>query len=104
MPNYKLDDHEEMDKTVKLKKDTLKLHKFETGLLTCLKSYLGKLSKSVRAAASIKDPENHIYNSGQYSLKCLCELFIAHPNFNFTNHVVQVCKLFLNLFDLLMFI
>jgi hypothetical protein len=75
---------------VKLKKDTLKLHKFETGLLNCAKSYLVKLSKSVRAAASIKDPTNHAYSSGKYSLQCLCQLFIAHPNFNFSNHIVQV--------------
>jgi hypothetical protein len=29
-----------MDKDVKLKKDTLKLHKFETGLVSSVKNYL----------------------------------------------------------------
>ena len=86
-------EHEEIDKTVKLKKDTLKLHKFETGLLSCVKSYLVKLSKTVRAAASIRDAASQVYLSGLYSLQCLCQLFVAHPNFNFTNHVVQVSHL-----------
>ena len=41
IPNYKISDHETADKTVKLKKDTLKLHKYETSLLQCVKRFLG---------------------------------------------------------------
>lgn len=38
LPNYKIAEHD--DKSVKLKKDTLKLHKYETDLLNIVKNYL----------------------------------------------------------------
>jgi hypothetical protein len=57
---------------VKLKKDTIKLHKLKTGFLNCAKSYLVNLSNSIRAATSIKEPTHHAYSSGKYSLQCIC--------------------------------
>lgn len=39
LPNYKIAEHDDK-KSVKLKKDTLKLNKYESGLLTIVKSYL----------------------------------------------------------------
>ena len=45
IPNYKIADHETQDKAVKLKKDTLKLHKYETALLNCVKRFLVKCER-----------------------------------------------------------
>ena len=47
IPNYKIGDHETQDKSVKLKKDTLKLHKHETALLNCVKRFLVKCERIV---------------------------------------------------------
>ena len=47
IPNYKIADHETQDKTVKLKKDTLKLHRYETALLGCIKRFLVKCERIV---------------------------------------------------------
>jgi hypothetical protein len=48
----------------------------------------------VRAASGVRDPSNPAYIAGKYSLQCLCQLFVAHPNFNLTGHVVQVTDFF----------
>ena len=47
IPNYKIGDHETQDKSVKLKKDTLKLHRFESALLACVKRFLVKCERIV---------------------------------------------------------
>ena len=47
IPNYKIADHETQDKSVKLKKDTLKLHRYETALLQCIKRFLVKCERIV---------------------------------------------------------
>ena len=45
IPNYKIADHETQDKNVKLRKDTLKLHRYETALLNCVKRFLVKCER-----------------------------------------------------------
>jgi hypothetical protein len=46
-PGYRILHPELQGGTEKLKKDTLRLHKYETALLRCYKTYLLKLEKLV---------------------------------------------------------
>ncbi|XP_044738304.1 nucleolar complex protein 3 homolog [Chrysoperla carnea] len=98
LPSYAI--REQDTKEVKLKKDTLKLMKFETQLLQSYKTYLQKLEKlsniltpkkgntTKRAIQEIKLAETAIL--------CMCELLMTHPYFNYSQNIVQVIVPFLN--------
>ena len=87
IPNYKILDHEEQDKSVKLKKDTLKLHKYETALLNCVKRFLVKCERIV------SEDKN---NLAPHAMHCMTELLISHPEFNFTENIIQFSVPYLN--------
>ena len=87
LPNYKILDHEESDSTVKLKKETLKLHKYETSLLNCVKRYLVKLERIVSEKDNLQAP---------HALKCMLEILLHKPEFNFMENIVQFCVPYLN--------
>ena len=82
IPNYKIADHETQDKTVKLKKDTLKLHRFETALLNCVKRYLVKCERIVSEGERSTSLAPH-------ALRCMLDLLVAHPEFNYTENIIQ---------------
>ena len=88
IPSYKIADHEENDKNVKLKKDTLKLHKYETALLGCVKRFLVKCERIVS--------ENKKSTLAPHALSCMMNLLVAHPEFNFTENVIQFTVPYLN--------
>jgi len=88
IPNYKIGDHETQDKSVKLKKDTLKLHRFESALLACVKRFLVKCERIVS--------EDKKSSLAPHAMTCLMELLIAHPQFNFTENIIQFSVAYLN--------
>jgi nucleolar complex protein 3 len=92
IPNYKIADHESTDKTVKLKKDTLKLHRYETALLNCVKRFLVKCERIVSEAS--KHGKN--LNLAPHSLRCMTELLVAHPDFNLAENIIQFSVPYLN--------
>ena len=87
IPNYKIAEHEN-DKNVKLKKETLKLHRFESALLNCVKRFLVKCERIVS--------EDKKSTLAPHALKCLMELLISNPEFNFTENIIQFTVPYLN--------
>lgn len=78
----------------KLKKDTLKLHKYESGLLKCYKGFLLKLEKRINMfKKSGTDKKSALeIKQAEFFLSCMCELLVAHPHFNFANNILHaVC-------------
>lgn len=97
IPGYRIRDHAEKDPDTKLKKVTKELREFEEGLLRNYKSYLQHLE----AATQVLSPKRKTSGSakktlltrcseklGEVAIKCLCELLITHPHFNFRNNII----------------
>ncbi|XP_055707209.1 nucleolar complex protein 3 homolog [Phlebotomus papatasi] len=92
IPEYKLG-HVETE-TVKLKKDTLIRVTFENVLLQQYKKYLQILEKITMTLSKKKPagqgPVTAVQISlGEVATNCLCELVLAHPNFNFSPNIGQ---------------
>ena len=88
IPSYKIADHETQDKTVKLKKDTLKLHKYESALLQCVKRFLVKCERIVS--------ENKTSPLAPHAFQCMVNLLVTHPEFNYTENIIQFAVPYLN--------
>merc|ERR1712142_204427 len=87
-PGYKIS-HQEMKEGEKLKKETLKLVKFETSLLKCYKNYLLKLEKLVNLIKSREVLDTARQGQANFFLSCMCQLLTAHPHFNFANNILH---------------
>merc|ERR1712025_437106 len=87
-PGYKIS-HQELKEGEKLKKDTLKLVKFETSLLKCYKNYLLKLEKLVNLIKSREVLDTARQGQANFFLSCMCQLLTAHPHFNFANNILH---------------
>ena len=92
--SYQIADHDSQDKNVKLKKDTLKLHKFETALLGCVKRYLVKCERIV--SESKNEQKNNKVSLAPHALRCMTELLVAHPEFNYSENMIQFVVPYLN--------
>ena len=107
IPNYKIIDASSgLEKDAKLKKDTIKLQKYENAILSSTKNYLIKLERIV--ANSRKNEKKSMYagkqsiflNSQRYAISCTSELLKSHPYFNFmSDNVVNFLVPFLNATD-----
>jgi len=87
-PGYKIS-HQELKEGEKLKKETLKLVKFETSLLKCYKNYLLKLEKLVNLIKSREVLDTARQGQANFFLSCMCQLLTAHPHFNFANNILH---------------
>jgi len=87
-PGYKIS-HQEMKEGEKMKKDTLKLVKFETALLKCYKNYLLKLEKLVNLIKSREVLDTAKQGQANFFLSCMCQLLTAHPHFNFATNILH---------------
>lgn len=81
--------------SAKVKKTTLERATFENSLLTHYKKYLQKLEKissliSKRKGDVREDVGKDSYKLGKVAVSCMCELLIAHPNFNFGQNIAQL--------------
>ena len=66
------------------KKETLRLRKYETAILNCSKSYLMKLEKVIKRTRITNNPV------GAHALACLCDLLVAHPQFNYAPNIIKL--------------
>ncbi|OWR45940.1 Nucleolar complex protein 3, partial [Danaus plexippus plexippus] len=91
LPEYKLRHQDYSD--VKLKKDTLSLYKYEKELLEFYKRYLQRLEKAASVLRPKKgDKRKHDdprVSLGLLSIKCMCTLLVARPNFNYATNIAQ---------------
>ena len=87
-PGYKIT-HQEARTNEKLKKDTLKLQKFESSLLKCYKNFLLKLEKLVNQIKGREVLDGPRAAQAQFFLSCMCSLLTAHPHFNFSTNILH---------------
>lgn len=107
IPNYKIiDTSAGHEKDLKLKKDTMRLQKYENAILTCTKNYLIKLERIVSNSRKngnkkmYKGKQNLLINSQRYAISCTSELLKSHPYFNYMgDNVVNFLIPFLNAND-----
>lgn len=94
-PGYKIH-HPELRPNEKLKKDTLKLQRYETTLLRCYKSYLLKLEKEINVLKSKGSKNANTTKQAGFYLDCMCKLLVAHPHFNFAQNILHAITPLLN--------
>ncbi|XP_034251483.1 nucleolar complex protein 3 homolog [Thrips palmi] len=98
LPSYYIR-HIEIEK-VQLKKVTIALRKFEQDLLAAYKKYLTKLealsSCLIRKKGDTRKSSEQEIQLGVVSVKCMAELLVAHPYFNFSNNLAYFLVTFLD--------
>lgn len=98
LPDYPI--REQDTKETKMKKDTLKLVRYEEKMLQVYKGYLQRLEKIVmiltpkKGNTTKRTPQE--FKLAETAAFCMCELLITHPNFNFSKNIVQVIIPLLN--------
>jgi len=83
IPAYRIAQHDD-DEGVKLKKETLRLHGYEAGVLRHAKEFLVKMEVHVRQKGTSKSPKR------LHALKCLCDVLAAHPQFNYSPNILKL--------------
>jgi len=87
-PGYRI---VQQDGAEKLKKETLRLQKFEGGLLRCYKLFLVKLERQVnlfKRKIGKSTPALQVRQS-EFFLSCMCQLLVAHPHFNYAKNILH---------------
>ncbi|XP_040579378.2 LOW QUALITY PROTEIN: nucleolar complex protein 3 homolog [Lepeophtheirus salmonis] len=83
LPSYKI---RQQPEGVKLKKDTLKLQKYESALLICVKNFLVRLENRLKCRDA----------SSVHALDVMGQLLVAHPHFNYSQNMVNVLSGYIN--------
>ncbi|XP_038678333.1 nucleolar complex protein 3 homolog [Scyliorhinus canicula] len=92
-PCYRIRPLTEAEKTAKVRKETLQLRGFEEGLVCQYKFYLENLEQTVKDWKQMKKKKSDVVSLKAYkglaevAVKCLCELLVALPHFNFHNNI-----------------
>ncbi|XP_045538007.1 nucleolar complex protein 3 homolog [Papilio machaon] len=91
LPDYAIRHQDYSD--VKLKKETLALYKYEKELLEFYKRYLQRLEKAASVLRRKKGDNRQVEDSevslALVSLRCLCSLLEARPQFNYAGNIAQ---------------
>uniref|UniRef100_A0A0F7Z6T1 Nucleolar complex protein 3 homolog n=1 Tax=Crotalus adamanteus TaxID=8729 RepID=A0A0F7Z6T1_CROAD len=93
-PSYKIRPLTEREKNTKVKKETQKLREFEEGLVSQYKFYLENLEQCIKDWKQRKLKKSNVISMKAYrglaeiAVKCLCELLVALPHFNFHNNII----------------
>ncbi|RLW04149.1 hypothetical protein DV515_00005956 [Chloebia gouldiae] len=93
-PSYKIRPLTEAEKATKVKKETQKLREFEEGLVSQYKYYLENLEQTIKDWKQRKLKKSNVISLKAYkglaevAVKCLCELLVALPHFNFHNNII----------------
>ncbi|XP_028159472.1 nucleolar complex protein 3 homolog [Ostrinia furnacalis] len=78
---------------IKLKKDTLALYKYEKELVEFYKRYLQRLEKAAmvlrRKKGDTKKPDEPTISLALVSLRCMCGMLEARPQFNYAANIAQ---------------
>ncbi|KAM9773052.1 nucleolar complex protein 3 homolog [Syngnathus typhle] len=94
VPTYKIRPLTAAEKAAKVKKETQQLREFEEGLLSQYKFYLEDLEQCIRDWKQKKSKRSQAVSLERYSglagvaVRCLCELLLALPHFNFHNNIL----------------
>ncbi|KAK5905402.1 hypothetical protein CgunFtcFv8_001370 [Champsocephalus gunnari] len=84
------------EKAAKVKKETQQIRDFEEGLVSQYKFYLEDLEQTVKDWKQKKKKRSQAVSLDSYlglaqvSIRCLCELLLALPHFNFHNNIVVI--------------
>ncbi|XP_056286465.1 nucleolar complex protein 3 homolog [Pseudoliparis swirei] len=84
------------EKATKVKKETQQLRDFEEGLVSQYKFYLEDLEQTIRDWKQTKKKRSQAVGFGSYlglaqvAVRCLCELLLALPHFNFHNNIIVI--------------
>ncbi|CAH0385163.1 unnamed protein product [Bemisia tabaci] len=97
LPAYEIKFHEE-ETDKKLKKITKERLDFEHNLLNGYKNLLVKLEQFV-SALNRKSSNNLELKLSKLSIKCLSDLLVAHPYFNYAKNIAQLLVVYLNYKD-----
>ncbi|CAH0550195.1 unnamed protein product [Brassicogethes aeneus] len=94
LPSYEIKNINASSDGPKLKKDTLKLFKFEENLLQYYKKFLQKLEKYclllMKKKGNSKPRSEEELKMGELAVHAMCDLLVAHPYFNFAPNIAQV--------------
>uniref|UniRef100_A0A7N6C025 Nucleolar complex protein 3 homolog n=1 Tax=Anabas testudineus TaxID=64144 RepID=A0A7N6C025_ANATE len=93
-PTYRIRPLTPAEKAVKVKKETQQLREFEEGLVSQYKFYLEDLEQTIKDWKQKKKKRSQAVGFQSYrslaevSARCLCELLLALPHFNFHNNII----------------
>uniref|UniRef100_A0A8C9WLC6 Nucleolar complex protein 3 homolog n=1 Tax=Scleropages formosus TaxID=113540 RepID=A0A8C9WLC6_SCLFO len=94
VPSYRIRPLTEEEKATKVKKETQQLREFEEGLVSQYKFYLENLEQTVKDWKQKKRKKSETVALQAYkglaevAVRCLCELMVALPHFNFHNNIL----------------
>ncbi|XP_008303033.1 nucleolar complex protein 3 homolog [Stegastes partitus] len=96
VPSYRIRPLTAEEKTTKVKKETRQLREFEEGLVSQYKFYLEDLEQTIKDWKQKKKKRSQAVGFQSYqglaevAIRCLCELLLALPHFNFHNNIIVV--------------
>uniref|UniRef100_A0A8C2WJT2 Nucleolar complex protein 3 homolog n=1 Tax=Cyclopterus lumpus TaxID=8103 RepID=A0A8C2WJT2_CYCLU len=95
-PTYRIRPLTPEEKASKVKKETQQLRDFEEGLVSQYKFYLEDLEQTIRDWKQKKKKRSQAVGFQSYlglaqvAVRCLCELLLALPHFNFHNNIIVI--------------
>nr|XP_040033167.1 nucleolar complex protein 3 homolog [Gasterosteus aculeatus aculeatus] len=95
-PTYRIRPLTPEEKASKVKKDTQLIRDFEEGLVSQYKFYLEDLEQTIKDWKQQKKKRSQAVGFQSYlglaqvAIRCLCELLLALPHFNFHNNIIVV--------------
>ncbi|KAI3365034.1 hypothetical protein L3Q82_010087, partial [Scortum barcoo] len=101
-PTYRIRPLTPAEKAAKVKKETQQLREFEEGLVSQYKFYLEDLEQTIKDWKQKKKKRSQAVGFQSYSglaevaVRCLCELLLALPHFNFHNNIIVVLAPLMN--------
>lgn len=101
-PTYKIRPLTAAEKATKVKKETQQLREFEESLLSQYKFYLEDLEQTIKDWKQKKKKRSQAVGFQSYrglaevAVRCLCELLLALPHFNFHNNIIVILAPLMN--------
>ncbi|KAM9336807.1 nucleolar complex protein 3 homolog [Symphorus nematophorus] len=95
-PTYRIRPLTPEEKVAKVKKETQQLREFEEGLVSQYKFYLEDLEQTIKDWKQKKKKRSQAVGFQSYrglaevAVRCLCELLLTLPHFNFHNNIVVI--------------
>ncbi|XP_018544129.1 nucleolar complex protein 3 homolog [Lates calcarifer] len=95
-PTYRIRPLTTAEKAAKVKKETQRLREFEEGLVSQYKFYLEDLEQTIKDWKQKKRKRSQAVGFQSYrslaevAVRCLCELLLALPHFNFHNNIIVI--------------
>ncbi|XP_028821673.1 nucleolar complex protein 3 homolog isoform X2 [Denticeps clupeoides] len=94
VPSYRIRPLSEAEKTTRVKKEIQQLREFEEGLVSQYKFYLEDLEQVIKDWKQQKRKSSEAVALQSYkglaevAVRCVCELLVALPHFNFHNNII----------------